>query len=175
MSPLRIPACEYRHMEVALIAAMAANGTIGRDGALPWHLSEDLKHFKKVTLAKPVVMGRKTYQSIGKPLPGRTNIVVTRNPELELGGATVVHSLEEALAVAERLEPAETLIIGGAELYELALPRASRMYLTYVHKEVEGDTFFPSFDPKAWLELEREDHFSEKVGLAYSWVVLERR
>lgn len=162
-------------MEVALIAAVAANGVIGRDGALPWHISEDLKHFKRVTLGKPVVMGRKTYQSIGKPLPGRTNIVVTRNLGMELSGVTVVHSLEEALRMAARFTPAETFVIGGADLYTLALPKADRMYLTRIHKHFEGDTFFPRFDPDDWTETERENHYSEQAGLEYSFVTLERR
>lgn len=161
-------------MKVALVAAVAANGVIGRDGRLPWHLPEDLKHFKRVTMGKPVVMGRKTFESIGRPLPGRSNIVVTRNPDLKLEGATVVHSLEEAFSVAAELEPEETMLIGGAQLYELALPRVERMYLSYIHTDIEGDTRFPSFDPKAWCELERRDHASEKGGLAFSFVVLER-
>ncbi len=162
-------------MRVALVAAVAEGGVIGRDGALPWHISEDLQHFKKVTMGKPVVMGRKTYESIGKPLPGRSNIVVTRNLGLELDGVTVVHSLDEALRMAERFRPAETFLIGGAELYQLALPKVDRMYLTRVHKKFDGDTFFPEFDPDEWLELEREDHFSEKAGLGYSFATLERR
>ena len=162
-------------MRVALVAAIAEGGVIGRDGALPWHISEDLQHFKKVTMGKPVVMGRKTYESIGKPLPGRSNIVVTRNLGLELDGVTVVHSLDEALRMAERFRPTETFLIGGAELYQLALPKVDRMYLTRVHKKFDGDTFFPEFDRDEWLELEREDRFSEKAGLGYSFVTLERR
>ncbi len=162
-------------MKTSLIAALASNGVIGRDGGLPWHISEDLKYFKRLTMGKPVVMGHKTYESIGKPLPGRNNIVVTRNPELELEGATVVHGLDEALAVAASLGAEETFVIGGAELYKLALPKVDRMYLTYVHQNFEGDTFFPEFDPDDWTELEHEDHFSEQAGLEYSFVTLERR
>ena len=161
-------------MKVALVAALAANGVIGRDGGLPWHIGEDLKHFKTITMGKPVVMGRKTFEAIGKPLPGRTNIVVTHTLELILEGATVVHSLDEALVVAQGLEPQEIMIVGGAELYKLALPKVDRMYLTYVHQAFAGDTFFPNFDPDAWTELEREDLFSEKAELSYSFVTLER-
>jgi dihydrofolate reductase len=158
---------------IALVAAIAENGVIGRDNGLPWHIPEDLKHFKMLTLGKPVIMGRKTFDSIGKPLKDRTNIVISRNKNLRLEGAEVVTSLAKALARASELSP-DIMIIGGAQIYAEALPKADRLYLTYVHTNVEGDTFFPSFDPANWCELERTRFFSPKAGLEASFVVLEK-
>lgn len=143
---------------------------------MPWHLPEDLRFFKRTTLGKPVVIGRKTFESIGKPLPDRPNIVVTRNPNWTAEGVTVVNTLEAALetarGVVKDLDP-EIIIGGGAEIYQQALPHADKLYLTYIHKTIEGDTFFPDFCKGDWQETAREDHVSKK-GLAFSWVTLER-
>lgn len=145
---------------VSLLAAAAANGVIGRDNAMPWHLPEDLAHFKRLTLGHPVIMGRRTYESIvaalGRPLPGRTNIVLTRQPGYAAPGCTVVGSLAAALEATR--EAREVFVIGGAEIYRLALPRADRVYLTRIDAAFEGDAFFPPLDPADWREVGREDH-----------------
>lgn len=139
-------------MIVSLIVAMDRKRGIGRDNALPWRLSADLKRFRELTMGHHIVLGRKTYESIGKPLPGRTMIIVTRNTAFSAEGSFIVHSLEEALALAEARGEAELFICGGAEIYAQALPRADRLYLTEVDAEVAADTFFPAFDGDAWRE-----------------------
>ena len=166
-------------MKLALIWAMSRNRVIGRNNALPWHLSEDLRYFKRVTMGKPIIMGRKTWESIGRPLPGRTNIVITRDQNFQAAGVRVVHSLDDALRLAEHvgvIEGAEeVIVIGGAEIYALALPKAERLYLTQVHAEVEGDAWFPEFDLSQWQELAREDFKAEGPNpYPYSFIVLER-
>lgn len=166
-------------MKLAMIWAMSRNRVIGRNNALPWYLPEDLKFFKRVTMGKPLIMGRRTYESIGRPLPGRTNIVVSRNPEFEAEGVRVVPSLDEAITLAENIAfidgAEEAIIMGGSEIYAQALPRADRAYLTQVHAEVEGDTFFPPFDIEQWHELGREDfQASGNNPYDYSFVILER-
>ena len=169
-------------MTLALIVAMARNNVIGRDNAMPWHQPDDLRYFKRMTLGKPVIMGRKTFGSIGRPLPGRPNIVVTRNTSFAAEGIHVVHSLDAAIALGQRLlaelgqEDGELMLVGGAELYAQGLPLASRLYLTELHGEPEGDARFPAIDPAAWRELSREDHDAGEANTyAYSFVVLERR
>jgi dihydrofolate reductase len=145
---------------VSLVVAVAANGVIGRDNRMPWHLPEDLAYFKRLTLGHPVVMGRKTYESIlvtlGKPLPGRTNIVVTRQPGFSAPGCTVAASVDAALAAARDAD--EVFVIGGAEIYRLALQRADRVYLTRIDAAFAGDIRFPALDPAEWREASREDH-----------------
>ena len=148
---------------VSIIVAVAANGVIGDRNALLWHISEDLKHFKAVTTGHPVVMGRKTYESLGRPLPGRTNVVVTRQ-DLAIEGCTVVHSLDEALALFPSEE--EVFVIGGAQIYAQALPLADRFYLTRVKRDYEGDTRFPEWDEKEWRLVESE---SFACGAKYPW------
>jgi dihydrofolate reductase len=158
---------------IALIAAMAENRVIGRENRLPWRLSADLRRFKSLTMGKPVIMGRKTYESIGKPLPGRSNIVVTRDPDYRAPGCRVVHSLEQALEAAAGHD--EVMVIGGAELYRQTLERAERMYLTLVKTEVDGDALFPDIQPQQWRELERASHRAdEKNEYDYDFVTLER-
>jgi len=157
---------------VALIAAMDRNRLIGRDNTLPWHLPEDLRHFKATTLGKPVVMGRKTWESLGRPLPGRRNIVVSRNPDYPLQGAELAPSLDAALARAAGDD--ETFVIGGADLYRQALPLAQRLYLTEIDAEHEGDAWFPAIPAGEWQESTRERHVSAG-GLAYAFVLYERR
>lgn len=160
-------------MRVSFIVAMAENRVIGRDNQLPWQLSADLKHFKALTMGKPVIMGRKTWESIGRPLPGRTNIVVTRDPRYTADGCVVVHSIDAALQACSGSE--EVMVIGGAEFYRQVLPEASTLYLTLVHDEFEGDAFFPELDRREWREIEREDFESDdKNPHAYSFIRLER-
>ena len=164
-------------MILTLVVARADNGVIGRGNALPWHISADLQHFKRLTVGKPVVMGRRTFESIGKPLPGRHNIVLTRDRGWAAPGVTVVPNLAEAIAAAG-LQPQtradEVMIIGGAQVYAQALPSASRIYLTEVHAAPEGDTLLPPFDPQRWIEMAREDHAAQANSPGYSFVTLER-
>jgi dihydrofolate reductase len=142
---------------VALVVAVARNGVIGRDGGLPWHISSDLKRFKEITMGKPVIMGRKTWESLPKkPLPGRHNIVITRRTAFPAGGATVVAGPEEALAAAVGAE--EVAVIGGGEIYKAFFGLADRIYLTEAALDVEGDTHFPAIDPAQWREVAREVH-----------------
>jgi len=135
-------------VHIVLVAAIGENGVIGTDGQLPWRLKSDLQHFKRVTSGRPVVMGRKTFESIGKPLPGRLNIVVTRDTNYHRDGITVVHSVDAALAAAGAAE--EVMVIGGADLFRLFLPRARRVYLTRVHGDVAGDVRWPALDETLW-------------------------
>jgi dihydrofolate reductase len=161
-------------MKLSLIAAMAENRVIGHENRLPWHLPADLQHFKAITLGKPVLMGRKTWESIGRPLPGRTNIVITRDAGYVAEGCVVAHSLEEA--VREAGEAAEVMVIGGAQLYRQALPLADTLYLTLVHAEFQGDTRFPDWQPKEWRETARIDHAADdRNPHAYSFITLERQ
>lgn len=160
-------------MRVSLIAAMAENRIIGVNNTLPWRLPEDLRHFRRLTTGHHVIMGRRNYESIGKPLPDRTNIVVTRNPEYRAPGCRVRHSLEEALRDAQA--DSEVFVIGGGEIYRQALARADRIYLTLVHAHVEGDTYFPPFDAREWCEIERVRHEpDDRHPYPYSFVVYDR-
>tara|TARA_R100001143_G_scaffold12646_1_gene13850 strand:- start:14491 stop:15018 length:528 start_codon:yes stop_codon:yes gene_type:complete len=170
---------ELPEMKVALIWAQSQNRVIGRNNALPWYLPEDLKYFKRVTMGKPIVMGRKTWESIGRPLPGRTNIVISRNPEFQAEGVKVVPTFEDALALAEKVclinGGDEVIIMGGAQIYEMALPYADRLYMTQVHAHVDGDAWFPEFELSEWHELGREDHAAADPNpYDYSFVILER-
>ncbi|MEX2126877.1 MAG: dihydrofolate reductase [Xanthobacteraceae bacterium] len=165
---------------LVLVAAVADNGVIGRDGELPWWLPGDLKHFKALTLGKPVLMGRRTFGSIGRPLPGRSNIVLTRDPAFWADGVHVVPSLDEGLKVAAaeatRLNAAEIAVIGGSALYSATLPHADRMYLTEVHATPEGTTHFPAFERSEWSEVAREGPLQGAGELySYSFVTLDRR
>lgn len=167
-------------VRLALIVAMDRNRCIGIDNNLPWRIPADLQYFKRMTSGKAIVMGRTTYESLGRPLPNRTNIVVTRNPDWEGPiGIRLVHSLEAALALAEAVAVVnaqdEALIIGGADVYAQTLALVSRMYITEVDTVVDGDAFFPAFDRAEWQELSRERHHDEASGLGYSFVVYARR
>ncbi|WP_176036893.1 dihydrofolate reductase [Brucella tritici] len=146
---------------VSIIVAAAENGVIGRDNDMPWRLSTDLKRFKALTLGKPVIMGRRTWESIGRPLPGRPNIVVTRDKEFRTEGASIVGSLEEAIALGQKLAfdlgLREVCIIGGGKIYAEALPLADRIHLTRVLAEIDGDTHFPEIDPQIWCVISQED------------------
>lgn len=164
---------------VSLIAAMASNRVIGRDNDLPWSLPEDMRHFMRTTLGKPVIMGRRTYQSMGKPLPGRCNIVVSRSLA-PAPGVQIVETLGEALQQAQidcnDSGETESFIIGGAQMYSASLPLARRLYLTWVHADIDGDTFFPAFDLQAWRELQREEFpAAANRAHAFSIVIYERQ
>ncbi|MCG8995795.1 dihydrofolate reductase [Laribacter hongkongensis] len=159
-----------QHPPLALIAARARNGVIGLDNRMPWHLPEDLAYFKHVTLGKPVVMGRKTFESIGRPLPGRLNIVVTRNPDWQAAGIQVAHSLDAALALAAAAAPEEIMLIGGAELYRQALPQADVLYLTEIDAEFAGDAFFPEVDLARWRIDREEAGQRDSDGLRWRFV-----
>lgn len=161
-------------MRIALIAAMAEDRVIGRDNQLPWHLPADLKHFRKITTGKPVIMGRHTHESIGRPLPGRTNIVVTRDRTFLADGCTVVDSIEAALDAAGDAE--EVMIMGGAQLYAQTLNRADRLYLTLVHARIRGDTRFPEIDWKDWQAVSVENFpANDSNPFAYSFCVYDRQ
>lgn len=151
-------------MIVSLIVAMSENRVIGKDGGLPWRLPDDLKHFKQLTVDHTVVMGRKTFDEIKRPLDNRRNVVISRKPDFQPHGVTVVPSLKEALALGAT--ESEVFVIGGGEIFSLALPRADRLYLTIVHAHIEGDTYFPEFDKAAWV-LEKEEHHAADARHAY--------
>ena len=161
-------------MKVSIIVAAAANNVIGRDGGLPWHLPEDLRRFKALTLGKPLLMGRKTHESIGRPLPGRRNIVLTRQTGYVAEGCDVVASVESALEIAGGAD--ELMVIGGNAVYEMMLPHCGRIYLTRVHEAVDGDTFFPDLDESHWQLVERQDFAAgPDRPHAFSFLVLDRR
>ena len=162
-------------MTLGLIVAVAENGVIGRDGRLPWKLSSDLSYFKSVTMGKPIIMGRKTFDSIGRPLPGRSNLVISRNPVFSAKGVAVFDSLKAAVIHAETLTDDDVMVIGGAGLYEAALTMAGRIYLTEVHAVVAGDVTFPAFERGEWVETSRE-RFSagNNDDHDHSFVVLDR-
>ncbi|MFT5278100.1 MAG: dihydrofolate reductase [Granulosicoccus sp.] len=157
-----------------MIAAMAENRVIGADNDMPWHLPADLKHFKAVTMGKPVIMGRKTYESIGKALPGRPNIVITTNPNYLLNDATVVTSIHAAMKEASAFD--EVMIIGGGSVYQSMLEQAQRLYLTFIDLSIAGDTQFPDYESKGqWKEVSREEHQKDdKNPHDYTFVTLER-
>jgi dihydrofolate reductase len=159
---------------ISLIAAVSTNGVIGRDGTLPWRLPADLKYFRQVTSGHTIVMGRKNYEDIGRPLPERNNIILSRRPGFSAPGCTVVHTLDDAIACAR--DDSEVFFIGGAEVYRQMLPRADRLYLTRVQASVKGDTYFPDFDENEW-ELIRSDprEADEANPYALSFDILERR
>ena len=157
---------------LAIIAAMARNRVIGIRNTLPWHLPEDLKHFKALTMGHHIIMGRKTYESIGKPLPGRTTVIVTRDPSYQVTGCLTTGSIEGAIAACAG-DP-ESFFVGGAELYAQALPRVDRMYLTEIQADYEGGAWFPEFDRKEWIEAVRDKRVSA-AGLGYDFVTYQRR
>lgn len=161
-------------MKISIIVAMDRHRLIGRDNRLPWHLPADLKHFKQITMGKPIIMGRKTHESIGKPLAGRTNIVVTGNPAYSARGCVVVRSLSAAIDAARGAD--EIIIIGGARMYEQAMPLTHRIYLTQVQGDFEGDTWFPRIDWDEWQETQRDTHKAdENNSYPYAFVVLEKK
>ena len=158
--------------QLFLVYARAANGTIGKDGGLPWHIPTDLKHFKALTTGKPMIMGRKTFESFPAPLPGRRHIVLSRDSDWQAEGAEHVMSVPEALAAAGG---EETAIIGGADVFLLFEPQAERIELTQIHADYEGDTFMDAPDPERWTEVAREDHQASGDTPAFSFITYERR
>ena len=163
-------------MTISTIVAVAKNNVIGKDNDIPWYLPADLKYFKKITTGHHIVMGRKCYESIGRPLPKRTNVVVTRNPFFIATGCLVTHNVAEAVQLAEDNGEEEVFIIGGGQIYEIALPHVDRIYLTEVDLEVEGDIFFPEINPEAWTLIEETKHKAdEKNEHDYTFKILERK
>lgn len=159
--------------KLSIIVAISANNAIGKDNQLLWHLPADLKHFKEITTGHTIIMGRKTYDSIGKPLPNRRSIVITRNPDLKIEGVEVVTSLKAAIELCKSDD--EAFIIGGAEIYQQALPFTTHIYLTRVHQSYEADAFFPELDQTTWNEINSASHpADEKNKVAYSFSTLER-
>ncbi len=162
-------------MKISMIAAMTEDRVIGIKNTLPWKLPNDMKWFRQNTMGKPIVMGRKTFESFGaKPLPGRTNIIITRDKSYQAEDSIVVYSIDEALKAAGDVE--EVMIIGGASFYEQMLPKADRLYLTFVHAELEGDAWFPEIDNKDWNKVEKINHKSDdKNRYAHSFIILDRK
>lgn len=172
-------------MKISLIAAVAQNGVIGKnkpargDGPgtsdMPWYLPDDFAFFKRKTLHHPVIMGRRTLDALGKPLPNRTNIVITRSTDFQAEGVTVVHTLDDALAEARKVEENEVFVIGGAEIYALALPVATTLYLTEIYRAYSGDTYFPNINKNDWQEVDRRPHpADERHETAFDFVHYER-
>ena len=165
-------------MKISLIVAVSRNGVIGLNNQLPWHLPEDLKYFKSVTMGKPLIMGRKTYESIGRPLPGRTNIVITRDSSWNADGVEVARTLQQAMTLGRlacaRAEADEIMVIGGEQIYRLTLPGADRLYFTEVQADVEGDAYFPAIDPDQWHQI--SEQIPEQTDThPYRFLVLERK
>lgn len=161
-------------MIVSMVVAISENNAIGKDNQLLWYLPRDLRHFKTITSGHTVIMGRKTFDSVGRPLPNRRNIVITRTKDLEIDGAEVVNGLEAALRLCEAED--EVFIVGGAEIYKQAMPHTDRIYLTVVHERFEADTYFPEIDMDIWKETASESHQpDEKNNLAFTFSTLERR
>lgn len=161
--------------QVSIIVSIThKNRAIGKiSGELLFRISDDLKRFKALTTGHPIIMGRKTYESIGKPLPGRTSVIVTRNPDFSAEGCEVVNSIEEAIEKGGKID-SEVFIIGGGEIYKQALPYANKLYLTIVESDAKGDVFFPEYEKDFTKEISREDRIDEKTGLKYIWLTLEK-
>jgi dihydrofolate reductase len=160
-------------MTISAVVAIAENNAIGKNNQLLWHLPNDLKHFRQITSGHTVIMGRKTYDSVGRPLPNRRNIIITRQ-NIEIPGCEVVGSVDEALALCAGEQ--EVFIVGGAEIYKLAMPQTNKIHLTIVHQEFDADAYFPPIDYSVWVETDREDHGTdEKHAIAYSFITLQRR
>ena len=164
-------------MIISIVAALGENRVIGRDGGLPWHIPGDLKLFKKTTMGKPIIMGRKTWESLGQPLPGRPHVIITRDKSYKAADAYVAHNLEQALSVAKGLAVAlkeeEVMIVGGEEIYRLAMAKADRLYLTEIALSPNGDTFFPDFDVDQWREISRTEYPSNGAA-SYSLVIRDK-
>lgn len=161
-------------MKISIIVAVAKNNVIGYKNQLPWYIPEDLKRFKKITSHHHIVMGQKTFESIGKPLPNRTNIILTDNPDFKSKGCVSVHSIEEAIKVAKNNGESEMIVIGGASVYEQFLPISSKIYLTKINKNYMGDRFFPRLDSKVWKIAKSKAKKDKNIGMNYTFQVLER-
>jgi dihydrofolate reductase len=168
------PQSVIRNPQCCIVVAMAKNRTIGIDNTLPWRCPEDLKHFKQLTMGHHMIMGRKTFDSIGRPLPGRTTVVVTRDPNLKIEGCLMAHSLGEAIAACANAE--QIFIVGGAEIYAQALPLVDTLYITEIQQDIDGDAHFPEFDRNTWLEVSREARHQEiPQPLEYHFVTYRRQ
>lgn len=162
-------------MTISLVVAAASNNGIGKDGQMPWHLPNDMKHFKNVTWGMPVIMGRKTFESLGKVLAGRKNIVITRQPEWKVAGTVAVKTIEDALFLAKETDAKEVMVIGGGEIYRSLFEKARRIYLTRVEAEPDADTFFPVIHPSEWFLVSQQNHEAdEKNAFNHSFQVWER-
>lgn len=160
-------------MKISIIVAMASNRTIGINGQMPWHLSADLKYFRKITTGSAIIMGRKTFESIGRPLPNRCNIIISRNPDYQQPNCHCFTDLDSALRYCADAQ--EVFVIGGAEIYNSTLPKANFLYITEIKKDFSGDTFFPAIVPEQWREIDRQDvDHDQQVNFRYSFVKLER-
>jgi dihydrofolate reductase len=160
-------------VNISIIVATDEHGLIGRDNDLPWKLSADLQYFRRVTMGKPLIMGRNTHESIGRALPGRKNIILTKNIEYLVDGCSVVHTVDEALHACNDVE--EVVVMGGASLYQQFLPQANKLHLTLVHARLDGDTWFPEWDKNEWREISREDHpADDKNNYPYSFISYQR-
>ena len=161
-------------MIISFVVAMGKNKVIGKNNSLPWTMPADMKHFKDLTSGKPVIMGRKTFESIGKPLPKRINIIITRDKDYDAQNCTVVHSIDEALEAAKNAT--EVMVIGGAQIYKEFLPKANRMYLTIIDADFQGDTYFPKYDVTEWEETAYEEHEKDTENpYDYTFITLERK
>ena len=161
-------------MIISFVVAMGKNKVIGKNNSLPWTMPADMKHFKDLTSGKPVIMGRKTFESIGKPLPKRINIIITRDKDYDAQNCTVVHSIDEALEAAKNAT--EVMVIGGAQIYKEFLPKANRMYLTIIDADFQGDTYFPKYDVTEWEETAYEEHEKDAENpYDYAFITLERK
>jgi len=162
-------------MSLSAIAAVSENGVIGVNNELPWYLPQDLKNFRSITMGKSIIMGRKTYESLGKPLPGRKNIVLTRDKELNLKGCSVFSALDDALAsIDSSFNQSEVIIIGGASVFQQTLPRISRLYLTLILRKYHGDTFFPEYDESEWDVVENQYFPAKETTPPFSFRILDR-
>jgi dihydrofolate reductase len=160
-------------MNLSIIVALSENNVVGANNQLPWHLSADLKRLKALTMGHHLIMGRKTYESIGRPLPGRKNVIITRNKNYKAEGCIVVTSLKEGLEVAKK--DSEAFIFGGGEVFKEALPRVTKIYMTRIHQSFNGDTYFPHLDRREWHEVSREDHQPDEVNkYSYSFITYEK-
>ncbi|NOY15591.1 MAG: type 3 dihydrofolate reductase [Gammaproteobacteria bacterium] len=163
-------------MRISIIVAIDEGRLIGNEGGMPWHLPADLKFFKSVTMGKPIIMGRSTWESIGRALPGRTNIVITRNTRFQAEGCRLAHSVDEALAIANEESAEEVMIVGGGRIYEQTLARADRLYLTQIASHLVGDTHFPVINPDEWQEVSRQEHAADGDNpFDLEFVVLDRK
>lgn len=161
-------------MKISIIVAMASNRVIGFNNQLPWHLSADLKKFKQITMGSPILMGRKTYESIGRPLPGRANLIISRNPNYQQAGCQVFTDIDQALASCSNND--EIFVIGGASFYQTMLSRADTLYITEINQAFEGDTYFPEINDQDWIELERQEISNDaSVSFSYNFVKLQRK
>jgi dihydrofolate reductase len=162
-------------MKISLIVATDEKGVIGKDNIIPWHMPADMAHFKETTMGHPIIMGRKTFESIGRPLPGRQNIVITHKPDFSHEGIQVANSLETAIALAVVSHVSEIFIIGGQAIYEAALPKVAKIYLTLIHAEIPGDKYF-KYDASQWKETSRQSHKADKDNrYDYDFITLEKR